>query len=62
VRMTIRETFHALLESRAEGVAISDLLRVVFASHGSDPDLSDRILHQLLGADLLFVYAPTAAR
>ena len=35
----------------------------VFASHGSDPDLSDRILHQLLGADLLFVYGPlTAAR
>jgi hypothetical protein len=35
--MTIRETFTRFLESRPEGVAISDLLRVVFAVMAPTP-------------------------
>ena len=60
--MTIREKLHAVLESRPEGVATSELMGVIFAGYGSDPDLTDRIVHQLLGADPAFVYDPEHQR
>src|SRR5215469_10988450 len=60
--MTIREKLSLLLESRPEGVATSDLMGAIFSGHGSDPDLSDRIVHQLLGADPAFVYDPEHQR
>src|SRR5215469_10656221 len=56
MNMTIREKLHALLQSRPEGVATSELMGAIFAGYGSDPDLSDRIVHQLLGGDPSFVY------
>jgi DNA polymerase III subunit epsilon len=59
---TIREKLHALLEGRPEGVATSDLMGAIFAGYGSDPDLSDRIVHRLLGADPAFVYDPEHRR
>jgi hypothetical protein len=54
-----RDALDRPLGAMQAAAATADLLRVVFASHGSDPDLSVRILHQLLRADLLFVYAPS---
>ena len=60
--MTIREKLHALLESRPEGVATSDLMGAIFAGYGTDPDLGDRIVHQLLGTDPSFVYDPEHQR
>jgi DNA polymerase III subunit epsilon len=60
--MTIREKLYALLESRPEGIATSELMGVIFAGNGSDPDLSDRIVHQLLGGDPAFVYDPEHRR
>jgi DNA polymerase-3 subunit epsilon len=60
--MTIREKLHAVLESRPEGVATSELMGAIFAGYGSDPDLTDRIVHQLLGADPAFVYDPEHQR
>lgn len=60
--MTIREKLHAMLESRPEGVATTELMGVVFAGYGSDPDLSDRIVHQLLGSNPAFIYDPEHQR
>ena len=60
--MTIREKLYAVLDSRPEGVATSELMGVIFAGYGSDPDLSDRIVHQLLGTDPAFVYDPDHQR
>jgi DNA polymerase-3 subunit epsilon len=60
--MTIREKLYALLESRPEGVATSELMGMVFAGLGSDPDLGDRIVNQLLGADPTFIYDPEHRR
>lgn len=60
--MTIREKLHAVLESHPEGVATSELMGAIFAGYGSDPDLTDRIVHQLLGADPAFVYDPEHQR
>jgi DNA polymerase III subunit epsilon len=60
--ISIREKLHALLESRPEGVATSELMGAIFAGHGSDPDLNDRIVHQLLGGDPAFVYDPEHRR
>ncbi len=62
VSMTIREKLYAFLESRPEGVATSELMGVIFAGYGSDPDLTDRIVHQLLGTDPAFVYDPEHQR
>jgi DNA polymerase III subunit epsilon len=56
--MTIREKLHALLESRPEGVTTAELMGTIFAGCGSDPDLGDRVVHQLLGGDPAFVYDP----
>lgn len=60
--MTIREKLHALLDARPEGMTTSELMGAVFAGHGADPDLNDRIIHQLLGADPAFVYDPEHQR
>jgi DNA polymerase III subunit epsilon len=59
---TIREKLRAILESRPEGVATSELMGAIFAGYGSDPDLSDRIVHQLIGTDPAFVYDPEHRR
>jgi DNA polymerase-3 subunit epsilon len=60
--MTIREKLGALLESRPEGVPTSELLGAIFAGYGSDPDLGERIVHQLLGGDPAFIYDPAHQR
>jgi DNA polymerase III subunit epsilon len=60
--MTVREKLHALLESRPEGVPTSELMGVIFSGCGADPDLNDRIVNQLLGADPAFVYDPEHQR
>ncbi len=60
--MTIREKLYALVESRPEGVATAELMGAIFSGYGSDPDLNDRIVHQLLGADPSLVYDPEHQR
>jgi DNA polymerase-3 subunit epsilon len=60
--MTIREKLCAYLESRPEGADISELMGLVFAGVGSDPDLNERVVHQLLGGDPAFVYDPEHRR
>jgi len=60
--MTIREKLYALVESRPEGVATAELMGAIFSGYGSDPDLNDRIVHQILGADPSFVYDPEHRR
>ena len=60
--MTIREKLRAFLESRPEGAATSELIGIVFSGYGSDPELTGRIIHQLLGDDPAFVYDPDHQR
>jgi DNA polymerase-3 subunit epsilon len=56
--MRIREKLHALLQSRPAGATTAELMGSIFAGCGSDPELGDRVVHQLLGGDPAFVYDP----
>ncbi len=60
--MRIREKLGAYLESHPEGADTSELMGVVFAGVGSDPDLNERVIHQLLGSDPAFLYDPEHRR
>ncbi len=60
--MTIREKLCAYLESRPEGAGTPELMSMVFSGSASDPDLNERIVHQLLGGHPDFVYDPEHRR
>jgi DNA polymerase-3 subunit epsilon len=60
--MTIREKVCAYLESRPEGAGTAELMGIIFAGVGSDSDLNQRVVHQLLGGDPAFVYDPEHQR
>jgi DNA polymerase-3 subunit epsilon len=60
--MTIREKLCAYLEGRPEGAGTDELIALVFSGCASDPDLNERIIHQLLGGNPGLVYDPEQRR
>ncbi len=52
----MREAIHDYLCARPSGATSAELLDLIFARRGSDPELGPRIVHSLLGEDRRFVF------
>jgi DNA polymerase-3 subunit epsilon len=55
---TLREKLYGFLQSRPAGAAADELLALVFSGRGSEPELGDRFIGNLLGGDPNFIYDP----
>ena len=53
---TAREKLYAYLERQVAGAHTDELVGLLFAGAGSDPELGPRIIHGLLGTDPNFVF------
>jgi DNA polymerase-3 subunit epsilon len=60
--MTLRDKLAAFLAARLEGAPVEELIGLLFSSSNNDPELSHRIIQQVLGADPAFAYDPAHRR
>jgi len=60
-RATTKEKLYAFLESRPAGADARELLGLLLAGAGSDPELAARIVNTLLASDPNFVFDPATS-